>query len=84
MKNRPEKDIMRRVKVVIGQLNGIKKMLERQREFAYIYMQLSSVKASIKEIETMLIAQEGILDKRYAVLFRIMSRKMGALEELHR
>ena len=47
-------------------------------------MQLSSVKTSIEEIEVMLIAQEGILDKRYAALFRIMSRKMEALEELHR
>ena len=70
--------------MLLANLNDIKKMLEQQREFAYIYMQLSSVKASIEEIEVMLIAQEGILDKRYAALFRIMSRKMEALEELHR
>ena len=58
-------------------------MFEQQREFTDIYMQLSSVKASIEEIEVMLIAQEGMLDKRSAALFRIISRRMDVLEELH-
>ncbi len=83
MKNEPEKDIIRRVNVVIGQLNDIRKMLEQQREFTDIYAQLSSVRASIEKIEVMLIAQERKLDKRSAALFKIISRRMDALKELH-
>ena len=77
------KDIMRRVNIVIGQVHGIGRMLEQQRTFTDIYMQLSAVKSSLKTIEVMLIAQEGKLDKRSAELFRIMSRNMDALKELH-
>ena len=83
MKNRPENDIMRRVNIVIGQVHGIRRMLEQQRTFTDIYVQLSSVKASIENTEVILIAQEGKLDKRYAELFRMISRRMDALKELH-
>ena len=83
MENKPEKDIMRRVNVVIGQVHGIRKMLEQHREFTDIYMQLSSVKTSIEEIEVMLITEDIKLDKRSAALFRIISRRMDVLEELH-
>jgi DNA-binding FrmR family transcriptional regulator len=57
-------------------------MLEQQRTFTDIYMQLSAVKASIEEIEMMLIAQDVKLDKGSAALLKIMSRKMDALKEL--
>ena len=83
MGNKPEKDIMRRVNVVIGQVHGIRKMLEQHREFTDIYMQLSAVKSSLETIEVMLIAQERKLDKRSAALFRIISGRMDALKELH-
>ena len=82
MGNKPEKDIMRRVNVVIGQVHGIRKMLEQHREFIDIYMQLSSVKASIEKIEVMLIAEDIKLDKRSAALFKIISKRMDALREL--
>ncbi len=82
MGNKPEKDIMWRINVVIGQVHGIRKMLEQHREFIDIYMQLSSVKALIEEIEVMLIAEDVELDKRSAALFRIISRRMDALREL--
>ena len=75
MGNKPKKDIMRRVNVVIGQVHGIRKMLEQHREFTDIYMQLSSVRASIEEIEVMLIADDIKLDKRSAALFKIISKK---------
>ena len=83
MKNNPGKDIMRRVNIVIGQVHGIRRMLEQQRTFTDIYVQLSSVKAYIEKIEVILIAQEGKLDKRSAALFRMISRRMDALKELH-
>ena len=73
---------MRRINVVIGQVHGIRKMLEQHREFIDIYMQLSSVKASIEEIEVMLITEDIKLDKRYAALFKIISKRMDALREL--
>ena len=82
MKHKQEKDIARRVKIVIGQLNGIGRMLEQQREFTDISMQLSAVKASIEAIEVMLIVQEIGLDKRSVALAKMMSRKMGVLIEL--
>ncbi len=82
MKHKQEKDIARRVKIVIGQLNGIGRMLEQQREFTDIYMQLSAVKASIEAIEVMLIVQEIGLDKRSVALAKMMNRKMGVLIEL--
>ena len=82
MKNKHAKDITRRVNVVIGQLHGISRMLEQHREFTDIYMQLSSAKASIEEIEVMLIADDIKLDKRSATLFKIMNRNMDALREL--
>ena len=82
MGNKPEKDIMRRFNVVIGQVHGIRKMLKQHREFIDIYMQLSSVKASIEEIEVMLIAEDIKLDKGSAALFKIISKRMDALREL--
>ena len=83
MKNKHAKDITRRVNVVIGQLHGISRMLEQQREFTDIYVQLSSVKASIEKIDVMLLAQDRKLDKRSAALLKAMNRNMDALRELH-
>ncbi len=82
MGNKPNKDIMRRVNVVIGQLHGIR-MLEQQREFADIYVQLSSVKASIERIEVLLLTKDRMLDKKSAAVLQAMNRKMDALKELH-
>ncbi len=62
MKNKHAKDITLRVNVAIGQLYGIR-MLEQQREFTDIYIQLSSVKASVEKIQVVLIAHERKLDK---------------------
>ncbi len=83
MKNKHAKDITRRVNVVIGQLHGIRRMLEQQRKFTDIYVQLSSAKASIEKVEVMLLAEDRTLDKRSASLLQIMSRRMDALKELH-
>ena len=82
MGNKPKKDIMRRVNVVIGQVHGIRKMLEQHREFIDIYMQLSSVRASIEEIEVMLITEDIKFDKRYAALFKIIRKRMYDLREI--
>ncbi len=82
MKSKAEEDITRRIKVVVGQLNGIRRMLEQQRAFTDISMQLSSVKASVERIQVVLVAQERKLDKRSAAMLEIITRKMDALREL--
>lgn len=82
MKKDSQKNIIQRVKVVAGQLEGVAKMIEQNREFTDIYVQLSSVKASLEKIEDMLVTNEIKSDKKTAELFKIIRKKMISLKEL--
>ena len=82
MKGESEKYIMRRIKIVVGQLDGVRKMIEQQRAFTDIYTQISSVKASVENIEVMLCTEGLGLDKRHTELFKIINKNMDALKKL--
>jgi DNA-binding FrmR family transcriptional regulator len=73
---REDKEIVKRINVIAGQLKGISRMVEEKRNFLEIITQIASVKASLEQIEDSLIEiQEKNLDKETMKLFKIFKSK---------
>ncbi len=55
-----KKDLIKRLNIIEGHINGIKKMIDDERDCRDIITQTKAVKSSLNKVETMII-------KKYAI-----------------
>jgi DNA-binding FrmR family transcriptional regulator len=74
-----KKDIMIRMNKIIGQMNGIKKMIEDERYCDDILIQLSAIDKSIKSVANIILDEhmhtclvENIKNEKYEVIDEIV------------